>query len=720
MKQLLQDLKTGVVSCVDVPSPALRQGHLLIKTSRSLISSGTEKMLVAFGKAGLIGKIFKQTDKIAAVINKIQTDGVVATWHSVSEKLKRPLPLGYCNVGCVVSVGDEEREFAVGDRVVSNGYHAEVVSVPRNLCEKLPDNITDEQASFTVLGAVGLQGVRLAQAEKGECFAVIGLGVIGLLTVQILRSRQCRVFAVDFKEDRLELARRFGAQVFNATRGPMFLASEAMRLSSGVGMDGVIIAAAADNSEPIRQAALMCRRRGRIVLIGAVGMNLRRDDFYEKELSFQVSCSYGPDRYDTGFGKSGCDYAKETWTVRDNFRIVLEMLSRREIIVDSLISHRFSILRAHDAYAVLCDRRNVLGVMLEYSRASGCEAPKKDVLDRKVSATDSASEKQIPRGVKVGVIGAGNYAMSVLLPAMKKYGVTLKTIVSETGLSGTWAARRFGFEKSSTDIKTILEDRSINAVIVATRHDTHADMVCKILEKGKSVFVEKPLAITSGDIDRIESACAIARSAEADNRPILMVGFNRRFSPYAVKLKTLLEGVQSPKNFLYTINAGFVPRNHWIQNTEVGGGRIIGEACHFIDLLRFLAGNPVVELNAVSLAGNACGAAHADNAALFLKFFDGSGGVIHYLSNGHRSYPKERLEVFCGGGILRLDNFCKLKGFGWPGFRLMRTWRQDKGNGACISRFFDAVGGNLPAPVPFREIMEVSRIAIKAASLLKQ
>lgn len=707
MKQILQSLRTGATEVADVPAPAPRRGHVLIRTSRTLVSTGTERMLVEFGKSGWLDKARQQPDKVRMVMDKVRTDGLVPTIDAVLSKLDQPLPLGYCNVGRALDVGAGVPGIAVGDRVVSNGKHAEVVSVPANLCVRVPASVPDDHAAFTVIGAIGLQGIRLAQPTLGESFVVTGLGIVGLVTVQLLRAHGCRVLAIDLDSAKLELARRFGADVVNVSTDDPVTAAHAF--SRGRGVDGVILAASTTSSEPVRQAALMCRKRGRIVLVGVTGLELNRADFYEKELSFQVSCSYGPGRYDPTYEEHGVDYPVGfvRWTEQRNLEAVLDMMADGRIDVAPLISHRFPIEDAAHAYELIAGGGSSLGILLHYpDAASRSDAVAREATVRLREGPRDGSTHQ----AVVAVIGSGNYATSVLIPALRRASARLRTVVSNAGVSGLHAGRKFGFELSTTDVDSVFKDAQVNAVVIATRHDTHAVLTQRALAAGKHVFVEKPLALTLDELHRIETA---------HHEGILMVGFNRRFAPHVARMKALLAGTHEPKAMIVTVNAGAIPPTHWTQDPAVGGGRIVGEACHFIDLLRFVAGARIAAFTATSVGKAAGMAITEDKTTITLRFEDGSIGTIHYFANGHKSMPKERLEVFTAGRVLRLDNYRTLTGYGWPRFSSMKLWRQDKGQRACAAAFVRAVESGGPAPIPFDEILEVSRVSIEAAEAVR-
>lgn len=710
MKQILQNMKSGETILTDSPVPVASRHQVLIQTQVSLISAGTERMLVGFGKASMLDKIRQQPDKVKLVLDKVKTDGLMTTFEAVQSKLAQPLPLGYCNVGIVVEVGSEVSGFKVGDRVVSNGPHAEVVRPPSNLCARIPDNVSDDAAAFVVVASIGLQGIRLAQPTLGESFVVTGAGLIGLLTIQLLRAQGCRVLAIDFDESKLELARQFGAETCNPSLGEDPIAV-GLAFSRGKGVDGVIITASTKSNDPVTQATRMSRKRGRIILVGVTGLELSRADFYEKELSFQVSCSYGPGRYDPNYEDKGQDYPLGfvRWTEQRNFEAILDMLASRQLNVEPLISHRFDFLDAPQAYELLTSETAALGILLDY------KSPSEERMVRKVSLNSEISF--ITQCPVMGIIGAGNYASRILIPAFKSAGTQLHTIVTAGGINGVIHGKKTGFAEASTDILDILANPLINTVAIATRHDTHARFVSQALVAKKHVFVEKPLAI---DLDGLNQVKNNFENAEIDGAKVqLMVGFNRRFAPQVQKMKSLLKSVKEPKSFIMTMNAGVIPVNHWTQDNSLGGGRIIGEACHFIDLMRFLAGSPIVSVQARRMGDVPGVEVTEDKASITLGFEDGSFGTIFYLANGSSSFPKERIEVFAAGRVLQLDNFRKLKGFGWPGFSKFNLWRQDKGQVACVTAFLVAIETGIPA-IPVEEIFEVAQITIDVADLLRK
>ncbi|AMX17708.1 Alcohol dehydrogenase [Acinetobacter pittii] len=709
MKQILQDMANGGTTVTEAPVPQCSKGHLLISTTTSLISAGTERMLVGFGKASLIDKARQQPEKVKMVLEKVQTDGLLTTYDAVKSKLAQPLALGYCNVGVVHEVGAGVDDFQVGDRVVSNGPHADMVKVPKNLCAKIPDNVDDESASFAVVASIGLQGIRLAQPTIGESFVVTGAGLIGLLTIQMLRANGCRVLAIDFDQSKLELAKQFGAETCNPGKGEDPVAV-GLAFSRGAGVDGVIITASTKVSDPVIQAARMSRKRGRIILVGVTGLELNRADFYEKELSFQVSCSYGPGRYDAEYEEKGNDYPLGfvRWTEQRNFVAVLDMMAAGTLNVEPLITQRFEFEDAPKAYDALTEDKSGLGLLLKYN------SPVETRLEKRVVLRPISIE---PKNAVVGFIGAGNYASRILIPAFKKASSQLHTIVTSGGINGVIHGEKTGFAEASTDLDGLLNNKDINTVAIATRHNSHAYFVEKVLSAGKNVFVEKPLALTVEEIEKIETV--YNQNIQNNQYARVMVGFNRRFSPQVQKMKTLLDTVKEPKSFIMTMNAGAIPADHWTQDNAVGGGRIIGEACHFIDLMRFLAGSKIVSIQARRMGETDAVQILEDKASITLGFEDGSFGTIFYLANGASSFPKERVEVFTAGRVLQLDNFRKLKAFGWPGFNKMNLWRQDKGQDACAAVFVDSIRDGKEAPIPADEIFEVARVTIQVAEILR-
>ncbi len=658
-------------------------------------------MLVDFGRGNLLQKARQQPDKVRQVLEKARTDGIPATLSAVRHKLDTPLPLGYCNVGRVVEVGAGVCGYAVGDRVVSNGKHAEFVAVPKNLCARIPDTVSDDNAAFTIVGAIALQGMRLLQPTLGETVVVTGLGLIGLIAVQLLRAHGCRVIGIDFDSSKTAQARAFGAQTVDLGHGEDPI-SAAQEFTRGRGVDAVLITASTSSNEPIHQAATMCRQRGRIVLVGVVGMELSRADFYQKELSFQVSCSYGPGRYDPVYEEQGQDYpfGLVRWTEQRNFEAVLDLLAERRLDFSPLITHRFPIDQAGQAYTALAESAP-LGLLLGYP------ATDIDLSSSRVVSYPDTTAATGTNSPALGFIGTGNYATAVLIPAFAKAGAYLHSAASASGVSAVHVARKFGFAQATTDTRSMLADPSIAAVVVTTRHNSHADLVCSALDAGKHVFVEKPLALNEAELARVTAAHA------AHPELLLTVGFNRRYAPHAIATRQLLARRSGSKTLVMTVNAGAIPADHWTQDPVAGGGRIIGEACHFIDLLRFLVGARITDVKATAMGGTP----PFDTVSITLSFADGSIGLVNYFANGSKALAKERLEIFSDGSVLQLDNFRALRGYGWKGLRNSSSWRQDKGQINCARAFVDAIRrGDAASLIPYSEIDEVTRACFSAAA----
>ncbi len=707
MKQILQRLDTGETSLLDVPVPLATGVRVVIQSRTSLVSAGTERMLVEFGKGNLLAKARSQPDKVRDVLAKVRTDGLAATVEAVQGKLGAPVPLGYCNAGVVTQVGERVSRFQVGDRVVSNGPHAEYVSVPHTLVAKIPENVTFEAAAFTPIAAIGLQGVRLAAPTFGETVVVYGLGLIGLLCVQLLRANGCQVIGIDRSAARLELAERFGARVIDGASADAV--AQVIALTDGVGADAVLLTLASDSDDPIRESARMSRKRGRLVLVGVTGLNLSRDEFFKKELSFQVSCSYGPGRYDAQYEDRGIDYpvGYVRWTEQRNFEAVLAAMASGQLDPLPLITHRFSLGAASEVYDLVASSAPSIGILLQYpdsSSANGRSAVHR--IERRL--VDAST----PGIISAGVIGAGNFAMRTLLPILKQQGVRLRTVVSGGGISAAIAGQQFDFERVSSTVDDAFDDPEVNTVFVLTRHDSHASLTVRALEAGKHVFVEKPLALSEDELDRVEAA-------HARSGALLMIGFNRRFAPLARQVAGHLAARSGPAALLFTVNAGNIPRDHWVQDATAGGGRIVGEGCHFIDLARFLVGQPITRLDVVS-AANREGAPVDDIASIALAFADGSIASIQYLANGGKTYPKERVECFFDGRTLQIDNWRRLNRFGVSGPLVEFGKRQDKGHAAQITAWIASIRDGAAPPIPLAELIEVSRWSIRAGKMARR
>lgn len=699
MKQIIQDLKKGDTILEEVPVPIVKSGCVLIKTTRTLVSLGTERMLVDFGKANFIQKAKQQPDKVKMVLDKVKTDGLRPTMEAVFNKLGQPLPLGYCNVGEVVEVGKGVTEFSVGDRVASNGNHAEYVCVPKNLVAKKPDNVSDEEAAFTVIGAIGLQGIRLLNPTFGETVVVIGLGLIGLITAELLKANGCNVIGFDFDSQKIDIAKEKGIIALNPADGSdqvKFVES----ITNGMGADGVIITASSKSDEIISQSAKMCRKRGRIVLVGVVGLNISRADFYKKEISFQVSCSYGAGRYDEEYEQKGNDYpiGYVRWTEKRNFEAVLNAISKKTLNVKPLITDRIPLENYQKIYGDMSNSRSIASI-LEYSSQEN--------QNRTIKLEDKTYEGK--KGV-IGIIGAGNFTSSTILPNLKKVNASIKYIASSGGLSSTLMAKKHGITNSTTDYHEMLKDSEVDLVFVTTQHNMHSKMALDVMEAGKSVFVEKPLALTQEELDRIIEIHQI-------NDVNVSVGFNRRFAPLAKKMKKLIGDGTNPINVVATMNAGFIPKDVWVHDMNVGGGRIIGEACHYIDLCSYLTGSKVtaVCMNAMGISPED----NTDNASILLKYENGSNAVINYFANGSKAYSKERVEVYSQERTLVMDNWRKLKGYGFKGFS-SKSSKQDKGHFNQFKALIDQqINGGLPI-ISFDEIVNTTKASFSAIESLKK
>lgn len=696
MKQILQSFKTGKTELATVPSPQAKTGQVLIKTTRTLVSLGTERMLVEFGKASLIQKARQQPDKVKMVLDKIKAEGLMPTIETVFNKLEQPLPLGYCNVGKVIAVGKGVTNFKIGDRVASNGQHAEFVSVPQNLVAHIPDHITDDEAVFTVIGAIGLQGIRLVNPTMGETVVVIGLGLIGLLTAEMLIANGCKVIGYDLDDAKVEIAKTKGVIAFNPKHGndPVKYVQE---LTNNVGADAVLITASAKTNDIISQAANMSRKRGRIILVGVIGLNISRAEFYEKELSFQVSCSYGPGRYDDDYEQKGIDYPLPfvRWTEKRNFETVLQLIASGKLNVKDLISEIVEIDDFESIYGEIGQSKSIASI-LKYN----------DAVQPDYSISVNEKELKVNDGI-IGLIGAGNFAKMTLLPAFKGTNAQIKHIVSSGGVNGTALAKKHNILKSTTDYNIVLEDNDVNLVMITTRHNLHAEMVIRALEKNKHVFVEKPLALNIEELEAIQGAYQQSEGT-------LMIGFNRRFSPHTQKIKSTVGN--APMNVVATMNAGAIPANVWVHDMKVGGGRIIGEACHYLDLIVYLTGSKIKAVCMNALGDNP--EENTDNASILLKMENGSTGVVNYFSNGAKSYSKERLEVFSQERTLIMDNFIKTTGYGTKGFSKLKT-KLDKGHKAQFGQLVEAVKKGNVELIPFEELINVTKASFAAIESLK-
>jgi len=654
-------------------------------------------MLVEFGKAGWINKARQQPEKVLQVIQKIKTDGLKPTMDAVFRKLGEPLPLGYCNAGEVIAVGVGVNDIKVGDRVISNGNHAEVVCVPNNLVAKIPDGVSYDEAAFTVIGAIGLQGLRLIQPTFGETVVVTGLGLIGLMAAQLLQANGCRVIGLDFDGSKVELAKTLGLEAvkIDPNSDP---ANIILSMTNNIGADAVLITASAKSNDVISQAAKMCRKRGRIVLVGVIGLDIQRADFYEKELTFQVSCSYGPGRYEEEYEQKGMDYpiGFVRWTEQRNFEAVLQAISKKSVNVNALITEIVDLENYQEIYGDMGNSKSIASI-LKYN----VDAP---LGSTKVNVGEQLFVKSVGT---IGIIGAGNFAGAMIVPVLKELNANIKYIASAKGLSGTTLAKKYKIPFSTSRYQDILEDADVDAVVITTRHGAHASQVIESLNAGKNVFVEKPLALTLEEVETIKSA--VEKSGK-----IVTVGFNRRFSPFSIAAKELLDN-NTPIQIIATMNAGFIPDNSWVHDMESGGGRIIGEACHYIDLISFLTGSEVEKVIMNAMGNNAT--SNTDNASILLKYKNGSSGVINYFSNGSKSYPKEKIEIYSQQKNILIDNFRSAEFFGYSKSKMKKT--QDKGHKEQFRLWNELLKNGGKSLIPFDEIYNTSRAAILAVESLK-
>jgi len=723
MKQLLQNIKTGKSSVEDVPIPTPREGQALVKIESSLVSAGTERMIVAFAEKTLVGKARSRPDLVKQVLDKARREGVVNTVQAAFNRLDQPMALGYSSAGTIAALGKNTPGLKVGQRVACAGanyaVHAEYNVVPRNLITPLPKNVDFESAAFTTLGAIAMHGFRLAEPQLGETVAVIGLGLLGLLTAQIADAAGCHVLGIDIDPARLALASSLALQT-----APRAQAAEgsAQAFTNNRGFDIILICADTPSNDPVELAGVIARDRARVVATGAVGLTIPRKIYFEKEISFINSRSYGPGRYDLSYEENGNDYpiGYVRWTEGRNFESVLDLMSKGKLQVKPLITHRFPIEKATTAYDVITGKKKekFLGVVLIYPEGKMKEERRIElpsIVNRKLTLS-SVEASQV---VNLGVLGAGLFANSVLLPAIRKVdGIQLIGIASSGGLHAQHSGKKFGFQYATSSDDEILNDPNINAVAILTRHDSHADLVVKALKAGKHVFVEKPLAINSNQLSVISKQLqkmSPRRHGDADHC-LLFTGFNRRFSPLAQSLHASLSTQHEPRHIHYRINAGLIPLNHWTQDPDLGGGRIIGEACHFIDLITFLVGDAPVSVTAHALPDG--GKYREDNVSMTFTFSDGSIGVVDYLANGDKSFPKERVEVFCGGQVAVLDDFVSLQMIR-DGKRKEERGAQDKGHAAEWKAFAKSIREGGEPPIPYHQLIGVTRSAFAAVESIR-
>src|ERR1041385_2962160 len=648
MKQVLQNRKTGRPFVGEVPVPALQRGRVLVRTVASLISAGTERAAVELVSKGLVQEARQRPDLVKAVVAKVKNEGLLNTFASVRDKMAASQALGYSAAGIVAAVAEDVSEFQVGDRVACAGVgyasHAEVLSVPKNLCVHLPEGVSFESGAYGTLGAIALQGVRLAEPTLGESVVVIGLGLVGQLTVQLLKANGCRVFGLDLDQARVALALELGAD--KAAVSSEMSAKEIEAWTRGHGADAVLITAATDSNEPVELAARVSRLKGRVIIVGMTGMNIPRPPFFSRELKLVISMSYGPGRYDPEYEERGHDYPLPyvRWTEKRNIESFLELIGERSINVERLTTHRFPIAEADRAYQLISGelREPNLGVVLNYD-------PEAEVA-RKISLGAATPVRKSERSIVLGVIGAGGYVPAMLLPHFKTEGVAFRSIATASGISAHDVGKRFGFAYAVSSAEEVLDERAVNLVVIGTRHDTHAELARAALERNKHVFVEKPLALDDAQLDSVLEAAGNSSAK-------VMVGLNRRFSPLAQRAREFFKDRDTPVSILYRVCASRLPKEHWAQNAEEGGGRIVGEVCHFIDLMQYLTGAPPVYVFAESIGAKSSKIVDADSVFITLRFADGSNGSVAYLSEGDKTLAKERVEIFGGGRVFVLDDY---------------------------------------------------------------
>lgn len=699
MKQVVQDFKDGKVKVIDVPVPPAEPGFLVVRNNFSVISAGTEKTTVDTGKKNIIGKARARPDLVRKVMDNVKKEGIFQTLKKVRTKLEDYKLLGYSSSGVVVEVGEGVRNFSIGDRVACGGgeyaTHSEYAKVPVNLCARVPDSVPMDEAAFATIGAIALQGIRQAEVSVGERVGVIGLGLIGIITVQLLKAAGCRVYGIDIDKDVVDRGYEFSMDR-GSTVSDNDICKRVRSFTDDFGLDSVIITAGTKSSQPVQMASEIIRDRGKIIIVGAVGMELERENFYLKELGLHLSRSYGPGRYDVAYEEKGIDYpiGYVRWTEGRNMEAVLDLVSQKKINIKELITHKYSIDDAKKVYKLILEgNEDFLGVLFEYP-GEGIEEKKRIYVKKK-------EVKKSQDKIKAGVIGAGSFGKTFILPPLSKSGeAELIGIATSKGPNAVNAAKKFGFKYSTSDYNELIDDKDINTIFILTRHDLHAPLILECMKKDKNIYVEKPLALKKEEIEAIKK--------EAENyRGIIMIGFNRRFSSHTEKLKKFIGKREGGLISIYRINAGTLPENHWLKDPDIGGGRIIGEGCHFIDLLRYLTDSPIESLDAYSTE-------EKDNKVIQLNFKDRSKGVVVYATDGDKNFPKERIEVFADGKIGIIDDF-RLTALSVNGRKKSyKTRSQEKGFKSEIKAFLKSLSEGSSSPIPFDEIIEVSEWTVEA------
>ena len=707
MKQILQKMKTGEVTVTEVPAPVLRSGCVLVRTAASLISAGTERLTVEAGQKGLVGRAVDQPSLVKQVINRARTEGVLNTIDAVRSKLGSLNALGYSAAGKVIEAGEGVSEFREGDRVACAGVgyasHAEVLSVPKNLCARLPDKVSFDSAAFGTIGAIALQGVRLSEPTLGESIVVIGLGLIGQVTVQLLKANGCRVFGIDLDSNRIELARQFGADNGCAPDGDA--KSRVIEWSRGRGADAVLITAATKSNQPIELAGEISRQKGRVVVVGAVGLNIPRQPYFDRELTFRISMSYGPGRYDPEYEERGHDYpfGYVRWTEKRNLEAFLDLVTEGRVSVEPLITHRFNIDQAEQAYQLITSENEpYLGVLLQYDTERE--------LERRIPITTKSSPPA--PSVRIGLIGAGGYAKVMLLPQFKSAGAEFQSIATASGVTARSVGEQFGFRFCASGADEVIQDEEANLIVIATRHDSHAQLARRALETGRHVFVEKPLALNDEELEAV-----IAAAQQSDGH--LLVGFNRRFSPLACAAKEFFHERSTPVSISYRVNAGRVPRGHWAHDPKEGGGRIVGEVCHFVDFMHFITDSLVTRVYAESISSNNQEIVDDDSVSITLRLADGSNGSIAYLAEGDKAMPKERIEIFGGGKSFVIDDFRSATAYHNGRAKTTKLREQDKGQKNEVRAVCAVVMQGKPAPITLEDLATTTRATFRIKESLR-
>ncbi|MFX0202005.1 MAG: bi-domain-containing oxidoreductase, partial [Candidatus Hodarchaeota archaeon] len=710
MLQIVQNYKTGKVSLKNIPDPKVKPGCLLVRNAYSVVSIGTERMKVDIGKKSLVGKARERPEQVKQLIEHAKKTGLLDTYKKAINRIDRLTPLGYSSAGIVEEVGEGVTGFKAGDRVACGGSgHAEYIIVPKNLCALVPESVSLEAAAFTTLGAIALHSVRQSEATVGDNIAVIGLGLVGQIVVQVLNVAGCGIVGIDIDDMKLKVAKEGGVDLV-VNRDDKGLIRRIFDFSNGFGVDAVIVTASTQTNDPIELAPKILRDRGKVIMVGISKMDIPWKSYYEKEIDIQLSRSYGPGRYDPVYEEKGMDYpvGYVRWTQRRNMIAFLELLSKDRIDLKKITTHRFDFREAEKLYENLYKNKlnNFLGGLFQYQENE--PAPKIEIAKKREKWRDETHR------ITIGMIGAGNFTRNTILPIIKKMNfLNLRGIATETGISARDIQEKIGFDYSSANAKEIIEDVKIDTVIIATRHDTHSKLVAEALRKNKNVFVEKPLAVSSIQLQEVTKC-------HSSSKGILMVGFNRRFSSLVQEIKNAFANKRSPIAVNYRINAGIIPAEHWYQDLEKGGGRIIGEGCHFVDLIQFITGEKPIRVYAESLSTGNKLLANDDTVNLTIKLSGGSIATINYIACGDASYPKERIEVLGENSVAVLDDFKILELVKDGRKKNIKCRSQDKGHEAEFRTFFNAILGNAAAPISFEEIRLATLVTFAAVKSYKK